>query len=100
MLEIAHNKYFPDGMPTASMIATTAGDFRIVGELMAMSIVQGGPAPSFLSPIVYTYLCREPLSPQCNNETKDIAIRVGGLLVLDYYPKLQFVFVCLKYFLN
>ena len=34
----------------------TSGYFRIAGEIMAASIVQGGPAPDFLAECMYKYL--------------------------------------------
>jgi hypothetical protein len=37
-------------------LAMTSGHFQIAGELMAASIVQGGPAPDFLAEWVYKYL--------------------------------------------
>lgn len=42
-----------DGVPIESTVALTAGRFKYAGELMAMSIAQGGPSPNFLSPIIY-----------------------------------------------
>ena len=38
------------------MAALAEEEFKIAGELMASSIVQGGPAPSFLSSSVYAYI--------------------------------------------
>ena len=42
-------------VPCDSTLAMTDGQFRIAGEKMATSIVQGGPAPDFLSDWVYNY---------------------------------------------
>ena len=42
-------------VPCDSTLAMTDGQFRIAGEMMATSIVQGGPAPDFLSDWVYNY---------------------------------------------
>ncbi|CAB4007083.1 Hypothetical predicted protein [Paramuricea clavata] len=36
-------------VPYDSTLAMTSGHFQIAGELMAASIVQGGPAPDFLA---------------------------------------------------
>ncbi|KAJ7354872.1 hypothetical protein OS493_029427 [Desmophyllum pertusum] len=80
MLEQTHRKYFPDGFPTESMISLTGGDFRVAGEIMAMSVIQGGPAPNFLAPVVFSYLSKVQLSPH-NNSTqlyKDAAIRISS----------------------
>ena len=43
-------------VPYDSTLAMTSGHFQIAGELMAASIVQGGPAPDFLAEWVYKYL--------------------------------------------
>ena len=42
-------RLFSDGMPVQSTMLLTDGQFKIAGQLMAMSIVQGGPAPNFLT---------------------------------------------------
>jgi hypothetical protein len=66
-------------MPTKSMVALTSRAFKLAGELMVMSILQGGPAPNFLNPVVYSYLSREPLCPENNTQPlmKETAIRVS-----------------------
>ena len=38
------------------MTALAEEEFKIAGEVMASSIVQGGPAPCFLSSSVYDYI--------------------------------------------
>jgi hypothetical protein len=43
-------------VPYDSTLAMTSGHFQITGELMAASIVQGGPTPDFLAEWVYKYL--------------------------------------------
>jgi hypothetical protein len=49
-------RLFSNGVPVASTVALTEGLFKAAGLLMACSIVQGGPAPNFLSIWVYDYL--------------------------------------------
>lgn len=36
-----------------STVALTEETFKLGAELMVMSIVQGGPAPNFMSPVIY-----------------------------------------------
>ena len=43
------------GIPVHSTVLLTDAQFKIAGQLMATSIVQGGPAPNFLA-WVYTYI--------------------------------------------
>ncbi|XP_031565225.1 G2/M phase-specific E3 ubiquitin-protein ligase-like [Actinia tenebrosa] len=43
-------------VPLESTVALTEGSFKVAGELMAMSLAQGGPAPNFLASWVYDYL--------------------------------------------
>ena len=38
------------------MAALAEEEFKIAGELMGSSVVQGGPAPSFLSSSTYAYI--------------------------------------------
>ena len=38
-------------------MALTDGSFSFVGEILAISIAQGGPPPNFLCSWVYDYLC-------------------------------------------
>ena len=47
-----------NGMPVASTLALTQELFKYAGELMAISIVQGGPAPNFLSPVIYDVIAK------------------------------------------
>lgn len=47
---------FPDGMPVNSMAAVANNEFTVAGELMAASVVQGGPAPCFLSKEAFGYV--------------------------------------------
>ena len=49
----------PEGYctPLRNAITRQRGHFRMAGSLMAMSLVQGGPAPAFLNHAVVQYLC-------------------------------------------
>ena len=53
MIEYCRNRLFPHGFPTKSMLAVTRDDFVTAGEVMAMSVVQGGPSPNFLAREIY-----------------------------------------------
>ena len=66
MLELGEGKYFTNGTPVDSVVALSAKAFRTIGEIMVMSILQGGPAPNLLSSATYSYVSREPLSPNDN----------------------------------
>jgi len=48
-------RLFVEGIPSKSTISLNFGDFKLAGEVMAMSIVQHGQAPNFLSPVIYAY---------------------------------------------
>lgn len=41
------------GMLIDSTVALTSGHFKYAGEVMASSIIQGGPAPNFFAPCLY-----------------------------------------------
>lgn len=55
---LKHIQYhlFPDGMLVNSMTALTKNEFTVTGELMAASVVQGGPSPCFLSKEAFGYV--------------------------------------------
>ena len=56
-------KYFDSGYPTTSAVALASNDFKLCGEIMGMSILQGGPAPNFLAPPMANYILGKELSP-------------------------------------
>lgn len=56
MLQYIENRLFRNGVPVDSTIALSKGEFRMAGEVMAMSILHGGQAPNFMSQIVYNYI--------------------------------------------
>ena len=43
-------------MPVNSMAALANNEFTVAGEVMAASVVQGGPAPCFLSKEAFGYV--------------------------------------------
>ena len=45
LLSVIQRKFFHDGRPVSSTIAISSGECRLCGEIMGMSILQGGPAP-------------------------------------------------------
>ncbi|XP_068684539.1 G2/M phase-specific E3 ubiquitin-protein ligase-like [Montipora foliosa] len=53
---IRRTLFSDDGVPNADMRALANDEFKAAGELMACSLIQGGPAPCFLSVNVYDYL--------------------------------------------
>ena len=49
------------GIPIPNLMAVTAREFVAVGEVMAMSIAHGGPAPNIMTKWVYDYLLKEKI---------------------------------------
>ena len=78
ILDIVHSKYFLNGWPVKSAIAVSTHQFCIAGEWMVMSTLQGGPAPNFFYPTVYSYISRNSLDPNKNKDSlnKEIANKV------------------------
>ncbi len=70
LLEIINRKFFRDGKPVESTIAITNGDFTLCAEIMVMAILQGGPAPNFLSASVASYLVGAALLPNNNKNAE------------------------------
>ena len=56
VLQEIHTRLFTGGIPITSSTAISENEFFIAGNLMAMSVVQGGPAPCFLAKWVYDYV--------------------------------------------
>ena len=56
------NGLFCNGYPVSSAIALSNEEFKICGEVMMMSVLQGGPVPNFLAPPLAAYIVGKPLS--------------------------------------
>ena len=54
-LEQIGRRLFRDGFPV-NMAALGDEEFKVAGEIMATSVVQGGPAPGFLSSSSFRYV--------------------------------------------
>lgn len=65
MLEYCNQRLFLDGCPIKSILALTNDDFRITEELMAMSIVEGGPGPYMFSSVIYNIISKELKIDEC-----------------------------------
>ena len=77
MLEYCETRLFPDGFPTESVLAVARDDFLTAGEVMAMSIVQGGPCPNFLAPEIYNVLSRSFVIEDLKDESlKETCLKV------------------------
>ncbi|PFX14627.1 hypothetical protein AWC38_SpisGene21201 [Stylophora pistillata] len=66
LLIIVKEIFFEGGKPVTYAVALNAGDFKTRRKEMGMSILQGCPAPNFMSPDVASYLVGKPLSPSQN----------------------------------
>ena len=49
-------RFFVSGKPVASTMMLMQNEYKFVGELMAMSITQGGPAPNLFCQNVFDCL--------------------------------------------
>lgn len=85
MIEYCRNRLFPDGFPTKSMLAVTRDDFVTAGEVMAMSVVQGGPSPNFLAREIYNVVSRS----FAIEELKDESLKETCVKVQMIYLKFQ-----------
>ena len=57
MISYCRSRLFSNRCPVNSVLALANEDFRIAGELMAMSVIQGGPGQVHIfSPLLYTTL--------------------------------------------
>ena len=74
LLTVLQLKFFRDGYPVLSTIALSCEDFMLCGQVMGMSIMQGGPAPNFLAPDIVCYLVGKGLSIDGNKDPKIKAV--------------------------
>lgn len=70
IIKIGENM-FPGGAPKDSMLDIQNSNFFSCGQIMAVSIVQGGPPPNFLHKSVYDLLCNDPLDMKELNVDKN-----------------------------
>ena len=57
MLDYVERRLFPNGIPTDPTMSLTRKDYKLAGEIMAMTIMQGGQAPNLTSSKIFGYLC-------------------------------------------
>jgi hypothetical protein len=63
---------FPDGCPVGSMLNVHNGTFLTAGQVVAVSIVQGGPPPCFLEECIYEMLVNQDVDMNALNAEKQI----------------------------
>ena len=74
LLTVLQLKFFRDGYPVLSTIALSCEDFMLCGQVMGMSIMQGGLAPNFLAADIVCYLVGKGLSIDGNKDPKIKAV--------------------------
>lgn len=67
IFDYVERRIFPDGKPVESTMSLTRKDFKIAGEIMAMSIMQGGQAPNLMASQIFDYLCGKLSISQMNS---------------------------------
>ena len=83
LLQYVKKRLFLNGRPIQATMALAKDDFRVAGEIMAMSIAQGRPAPNFLSQQIYAIISRSFLTDDCHNQSfKNICKKVLYLRLL------------------
>nr|XP_023681181.1 uncharacterized protein LOC111850974 isoform X2 [Paramormyrops kingsleyae] len=66
--------------PKYSLTDLDNENFRTIGEIIAVSLAQGGPAPAFLKEWCYTFLCRGEMDINCLSK-EDVADLESSLLI-------------------
>ena len=79
------NRLFCNGYPVSSAIALSNEEFKLCGEVMMMSVLQGGPVPNFLAPPLAAYFVGKPLSLA---EVKNIKYKKACENVCYKFPSL------------
>ena len=62
MIDNISSRLLIDGKPVCPTVALMDKEFQLAGEIIAMSLLQGGPAPCLFSTEVVKYLTKQPLS--------------------------------------
>ena len=65
-MSFIQRRFFSNGRPIQSTVALATREFKLCGEIMGMSILQGGPAPNFMSSNIAAYLTGNNLDTQDN----------------------------------
>ncbi len=85
LISFMQRKYFCNGKPIQSTLALTSRDFNLCGEIMGMSILQGGPAPNFMATNIATCLTGGILLTEDNqNESYRILCESVSTLSIFY----------------
>ena len=93
MIEYCRNRLFPDGFPTKSMLPVTRDDFVTAREVMAMSVVQGGPSPNFLACEIYRVVSRSFAIEEVKDESlKETCVKVQMIYLFPGNTR-DFIFV-------
>ncbi|KAL0964142.1 hypothetical protein UPYG_G00319670 [Umbra pygmaea] len=74
--------------PRYSLTDFDNGLYKTVGEISAVSLAQGGPAPAFFSPWTYSYLCSGQIIPTILNRDSVADVQLQGLLDQIYWSYL------------
>ena len=77
-----------------NVLALESKDYLIVGRLIALSLIYGGPSPHFFSSAVVAYLLNEPLNTSMVNEIAD-----GNLQSLLHKVNISIIIIY-NYFLS
>ncbi|CAB4001408.1 G2 M phase-specific E3 ubiquitin- ligase-like [Paramuricea clavata] len=82
--------FHSNGLPVESTVALTEETFKLGAELIVMSIVQGGPAPTCMSPVIYDIVSRGFKSQTCvlldmikNGNFKTIANKIDKVSTVE-----------------
>ena len=77
MISFCRSRLFSNGCPVNSVLALANEDFRIAGELMAMSVIQGGPGPYLFSSVVYNIISKNLHIEDCKTSfLKETCVKV------------------------
>lgn len=73
-----------------NVLALESKDYLIVGRLIALSLIYGGPSPHFFSSSVVAYLLNEPLNTSMVNEIADgtlqsLLCKVSISIIITFY---------------
>ena len=85
MIDNISSRLFIDGKPVCSTVTLMDKEFQLVGEIIAMSLLHGGPARCLFSTEVVQYLTKQPLSyGKSSDACRRICQKVCTLKGIEY----------------
>ena len=86
MLDFVQRRLFSEGAPVESTISLATKNFKLAGEIMAMSILQGGQARNLFSANIFNYFCGNLQAKNIDSPlARDLCEKINRMKLLNNY---------------